>query len=379
MTLKVLSSTSSNSRAIPKKSSSNCSWWLFLLLINGLGLGWLYSEYYSNSGGGYAESTGLRDEMSLDPANSMGQISLTELSNRLTSELKNMMPSKEADSAAAPVLTKKEGWTKLVGPGNFSVDQLATVFSRDDTISNLAPVLGPVATNGTKPLFSLQHSGGDAIFALACNYPKEFYQRFCGSLRKSGFTGDIVLAVSPVNKMKPGVEKYLKKLKVISYPFEVDCIGKDNCQLKDEFLGYPDPRPHRTFANIRYALYEHWLQHYNRQSYILILDFRDTFFQSNPFGSFPPIGSRSGEYDLHLFQENAHVKTIGICVYNSLWIGRCFGKPALASLREKPVLCSGSTLGSFIAVKHYVRTMLKAMDTVQCWRRGIESDQGYQK
>jgi hypothetical protein len=44
-------------------------------------------------------------------------------------------------------------------------------------------------------------------------------------------------------------------------------------------LGYPDPRPHRTFANIRYALYEYWLRHYSDQSYILILDFRDTFFQ----------------------------------------------------------------------------------------------------
>lgn len=38
------------------------------------------------------------------------------------------------------------------------------------------PVLGPVPTDGTKPLFGLQHKGTDAIFALACNYPKIYYQ-----------------------------------------------------------------------------------------------------------------------------------------------------------------------------------------------------------
>ena len=146
-------------------------------------------------------------------------------------------------------------------------------------LQDVMPVLGPVPTEGAKPLWGVQHQGGDAIFALACNYPKEYYQRFVGSLRKFGYDGDIVLAVSPPEKMKPGVAEYAKKTKVVAYGFEVDCAGTDNCKLKDEFLGYPDPRPHRTFANIRYALYEYWLRQYTDKSYILILDFRDTFFQ----------------------------------------------------------------------------------------------------
>lgn len=120
---------------------------------------------------------------------------------------------------------------------------------------------------------------------------------------------------------------------------------------------YPDPRPHRTFANIRYALYEYWLRNYDLRSYILILDFRDTFFQGNPFQTFGVFASRIPKYDLFLYAENfkvwifipwsfyyfqmkcglmnansalciffQKVKNIGICVYNSLWIGRCFGK-----------------------------------------------------
>lgn len=141
------------------------------------------------------------------------------------------------------------------------------------------PVLGDIPTAGAVPLYGVKHDGGDAIFALACNYPKEYYQRFVGSLRKFGYDGDIVLAVSPPEKMKTGVGAYMKETKVVAYGFEVDCEGTDNCKLKDEFLGYPDPRPYRTFANIRYALYEYWMRQYSAQSYILILDFRDTFFQ----------------------------------------------------------------------------------------------------
>lgn len=163
-----------------------------------------------------------------------------------------------------------------------------------------------------------------------------------------------------------------------AYPFEVECKGKDNCKFSDYVLGYPDPRPHRTFANIRYALYEYWLNYYRPESYILILDFRDTFFQMNPFASFGPLEQRKPKYELHMFAENYKVKNIKKCVYNSMWVSRCFGKPALEQLKDQAVLCSGSTLGSFMGIDHYVKTMLRSMDEVKCWLKGIESDQGYQ-
>lgn len=176
------------------------------------------------------------------------------------------------------------------------------------------PVLGPVPTNGAVPLWDVKHKGTDAIFALACNYPTIYYKRFVGSLRKFGYTEDIVLAVSPVPKMKPGVEAYLKETNVVAYGFDVDCEGTDNCKLRDEFLGYPDPRPHRTFANIRYALYEYWLRQYSDRSYILILDFRDTFFQANPFAQYGNFADRSVRYDLQMYAEN--YKVGGLAVFS---------------------------------------------------------------
>lgn len=103
--------------------------------------------------------------------------------------------------------------------------------------STLPPVMGPRVVNGSKPLFGFQHKGTDAIMALACKYPVQFYKRFVGTLRKFGFTEDIVLAVSTVQTMKPGVEEYLKQKRVLSYAFDVECAGPDNCRFTESFLG----------------------------------------------------------------------------------------------------------------------------------------------
>ena len=182
---------------------------------------------------------------------------------------------------------------------------------RNERLSSSAaykPVLGPIPVNGTKPLFGAQHSGSDAIFALAAGYDLPTYRHFVGNLRKTGFTGDIVIAVSAPNKMKSGVAAYLERMNVTAYAFDVRCFSKDNCTLPDDFLGYPDPRPSRTFANIRYALYEYWLRFYPDTAYILILDFRDTFFQRNPFEMLPPVNERQPQlYDLRLYAENDKV------------------------------------------------------------------------
>ncbi len=346
----------------------------------------LYLTYDPRFSSNVDHVTSLGDKlMEISPATALGQIensfdlkntSRTML-NKLTQALHdaNTMNSDSKSNFRAVEATKLailHAKTNL----EHSTNPVPKVI---DIIDDSLPVLGPVPTDGAKPLYGVKHNReSDAIFALACNYPKEYYQRFVGSLRKFGYHGDIVLAVSPLEKMKPGVSNYLQATKVVAYGFDVDCQGKDNCKLRDDFLGYPDPRPHRTFANIRYALYEYWLRNYGKQSYILILDFRDTFFQDNPFRQLLPVTQRPVEYDLRVFAENWKVKNIGICVYNSLWIGRCFGKEALEQLKSYPVLCSGSTMGSYTAIHQYIRTMLSSMDSVKCWLKGIESDQGYQ-
>jgi hypothetical protein len=168
-----------------------------------------------------------------------------------------------------PFLIHSSNSFPLIIPQSPSPSSHSRSLTKRSLTERKQPVLGPIPLNGTKPIFG-HHKGTDAIFALACKYPVSFYRRFVGSLRKFGYKDDIVLAVSPPEQMKPGVEDYVKKTEVVAYGFDVNCAGKDNCRLKDDFLGYlsspdplspknryEDPRPMRTFANIRYALYGH--------------------------------------------------------------------------------------------------------------------------
>jgi hypothetical protein len=101
------------------------------------------------------------------------------------------------------------------------------------------PVLGSVPINGSLPIYG-KHKGTDAVFALAYNYTTVDFVRFIGSLRKSGYTEDIVIAVSPKEKLKPEVKEYLQMNDVVAYEFALECARKDICRLTENFLGF-DP------------------------------------------------------------------------------------------------------------------------------------------
>ena len=131
-----------------------------------------------------------------------------------------------------------------------------------------------------------------------------------GTLRKTNYQGDLVLGISvPIDKTKRGVKSYIKENDdlIVAYNFELVCKAKDLCQLNANFLGYSDPRPPRSLASIKYSLYEYWLMHYNESSYILIVDFRDTFFQLNPFEKYSSNSQNIPESNLFLFAENSIV------------------------------------------------------------------------
>jgi hypothetical protein len=125
---------------------------------------------------------------------------------------------------------------KPKGKGKRGPQKLRDRSSEGVSPPQIFPVLGSPATNGTKPMIG-SHSGRDAIFALAANYPLELFKFFVGSLRRFGFQDDIVLAVNPQKAMPPSTFQYLVENNVIGYGFEVDCRKKDDCRLRDSFFG----------------------------------------------------------------------------------------------------------------------------------------------
>lgn len=160
-----------------------------------------------------------------------------------------------------------------------------------------------------KPYHGQHRATEDAVFAYAAEYDLDNYVTFVQSLHNTGFAGDIVLSVSELDVKKTDVWNYLKQVpnivvyvpKLICYNFENEIVssakgGIRTCtcdhlyaQVDQQGTTTPlvDPRGQRVIATIRYEIYWIWAQHYNPHSWILLIDARDTYFQSNPFASLP--------------------------------------------------------------------------------------------
>merc|ERR1711924_139586 len=124
-----------------------------------------------------------------------------------------------------------------------------------------------------------------------------------------------------------------------------------------------------------YEMYRTWLSYYEPTSWGIVFDFRDTFFQRDPFTL---VDRSSKAPNLHLFAENRQVKRVGNCIFNSGWL-RCWGKETPKKFANNSVVCSGSTMGSVPALKRYTERMVKEMDKMKCHATPArtESDQGY--
>lgn len=105
-------------------------------------------------------------------------------------------------------------------------------------------------------------------------------QGFCGTARKSGFDGDIVLATHP--HINNGIKKYLQDKRVTVYGLDVKCKGSNPTEVctlaSSEFKTNAVP-----IAMLRFYIYQWWALQYEETSVIMLSDFRDVFFQANPF------------------------------------------------------------------------------------------------
>jgi hypothetical protein len=240
----------------------------------------------------------------------------------------------------------------------------------------------------------------DAVFLFASEYPLSNYVLFIESLRATGYTGDIVLTIHPHDWNKTDMRAYFTaqhNLIVyaplpICFTMERDKVdsakgGMRTCQFNDMYgtlqedgsaKGVPDPRPDRTFANIRYELY--WLAavHYDSHAWILLIDFRDAVFQSNPFSNLPrQVGNASHTTSgrLYFFGENREATRIGRSKQNNKWIRSAYGDAIGDAMATQPTICSGATMGEQVAIETYLRAMVAEADETGTVLMG--SDQGF--
>lgn len=251
-----------------------------------------------------------------------------------------------------------------------------------------------------EPTFGKHRPDKDIVMAYAEGYSLPYYMCFIETLRATGFDGDIVMAIADYSLLEKYVLDYLKAQEhVVVYVHRLACYESDGvtpserimkrgsldifqmCHLHDIY-GWKDekgnvikkakdPRIGRVVATLRYEWYWIWAQYYNPNAWIMLVDARDSFFQTNPFVDLP----RNQNGLLYFFGENAEATRLGKSTKNRNWILRSYGEETLQALRDKPTICSGSTMGEQKAIETYLRAMVNEWDETDIKMTG--ADQGF--
>jgi hypothetical protein len=74
-------------------------------------------------------------------------------------------------------------------------------------------------------------------------------------------------------------------------------------------------------------------------------------------------------------QENAKETKIRDSKFNSRWLKTAYGDDKVKSFFDKPIICSGSTMGQQVAMESYLRAMIAQFDETKCALKGC--DQGF--
>lgn len=278
-------------------------------------------------------------------------------------------------------------------------------FRRSDAVAeNLTMSDFDRITAYLQPLFGTHRPDQDAVLALAAEYSMDNYLVLLESLRRTGFSGDIVLSLSPLDVQKQEIRDYLESdPHIIVYVPELKCYnfegevvdsvkgGMRVCNLPNLY-GVPssptasspltplsDPRSARTVSVTRYEIYWIMARVYEPQQWLLLIDSRDTYFQGNPFANVPrqsPAPSspvKSGR--LYFFGENTDATRIGASTMNRKWLTLAYGGATARALQDRPIVCSGATMGEQVAIDAYLRAMVAESDETKTSIYG--ADQGF--
>ena len=98
----------------------------------------------------------------------------------------------------------------------------------------------------------------------------------------------------------------------------------------------------------------------DKEAIILLADYKDIFFQTNPFKYVPEVWS-TPLYQLVVFQESFPNKMIYRNPMNYGVLDTCYGTEVATHIGYNPVSCSGTVMGSRDGVLAYVSIDSKYM------------------
>lgn len=182
------------------------------------------------------------------------------------------------------------------------------------------------------------NSSTATVMGMATGYDLQVYKRFVGSLRKSGFKGHIILGVSP--NVSQEILDYFAHRKVTPKILKMlPCTFRNNTECAVPYLDIKT-----TWS--RFPLQRDWLEDCPTcTGPILTMDVRDSFFQQDPFGPGSPLVK-----GLHVFEEHVTCRT-------THWLTDHPFKVCKGISLDQVMLCSGTTVGTRVAILKYFEVM----------------------
>lgn len=205
------------------------------------------------------------------------------------------------------------------------------------------------------------------ILGLAEGYPVAQIAPFVVSLRRTGYTGDVVFFVRNISME---LREFLTghQVKLINYR-RLDTPGIRF--IREFFLKFI-----RTYMRLtgrempftafivqrvwhcmaaRFYLYRCYLNRIECAHYdcVMITDVRDVVFQRDPFEGMP-----DGEF--LAFEEHSSLR-LADQRENALWIKSMFGEAVLNDLGNHPVICAGVSMGTLSGMKRYLAEMTQIL------------------
>ena len=185
--------------------------------------------------------------------------------------------------------------------------------------------------------------------ALSTNYVLNIAKFFAGTARKSGFSDDIVVAVLPGSNKR--LLKTLLYYGVSVYTISIKCWKKGKgADMVCDFLG-----EHLPITLVRSFIYQYWALQYPDTTYIMMSDFRDVFFQSNPFtekNKFNYWGPSA--YDITFFAEHHPNRVINRCKHTSTTLDYCYGRSMTDQIGTSTIINNGVVFATRNASLIYV-------------------------
>lgn len=213
-----------------------------------------------------------------------------------------------------------------------------------------ASILNPHANSSTA-----------TVMGMATGFTKQDMTRFVGSLRKTGYRGHIIIGVNA--DVDQSILEYFEKRdvtpKFIKY---TDCTFEPFYKTEEELQAegsistrkglticaesYPDVK----VRWIKFPMGRDWLRDCKTcTGPVMIADVRDLYFQRDPFGPGSPEVT-----SLQVFEEHPDLSTEHWLVD---WpVGECKGVHL-----KKPMLCSGTTIGTLDDMMKYLDKMYEEM------------------